>query len=719
MATTMAKNKSFDELDRIKQNIQNAYEADKPNFDTFNTFFRFVFVTSLTDTDTNINKRLKRPNIEVNETEAYVSRLRGEFSKNMPGIEVSGTDGAQVDPEMIKVVEGHIRHILDDANTKGNFEYNIYTDTLAGGFSSAKVYTDYSGEMSFNQDIYVRRTFDPTMTAYDPMAREDDKSDGEFCVELYPMRKADFEREFSDVSLDNVSYTTELAGFNWAYSTNNEDIIVVGDYYEKKKVRKKIVMLANGLVITMKQYKDYLKRHEMSGRIEQAIAIVGEPRMTTLTKIVRYRIMQTQILAFEETDYDSLPLVFFDGNSVMIKDTDNSSVRRVTRPVIYHAKGAQRMKNYAIQSLVNELENINQGQFIAAMESIPADNDIAEMYRNPQQANVLIYKQFMDDDTTKPLNPPQVLNRRNIPPEIMQTVQQSGMEMQKVLGAFDANLAKMTDKQTSGIAIQETVTLSNATAMPYVVGFFKGLQGVCNRILELIPKIYTTPRSIPVMGADGKKSFVLINQKGGMRLDYDKNALKIKIQPGPSFGAQKEKAFNAMVAMQQVSPPFTQFMAEEGMPELLDNLPDVRNIDILKDKSEKWSAQQKQIKAQMMKNQPPDPNVLFAQVEQEKNKGRMQVDMAKLQEETKQNQVENQIEMAKLAMERQKLQVEVAQSMAEIEKTKIEALVAIEKAKIDNEGKVMELVRKTIESSNKMENDNQKLQSQLAEKASE
>jgi hypothetical protein len=718
MATIMARDKSHDELERIKKNIENSYEYSKPNFDCFNTFCQFVFVTSITDTDTNINKRLKRPNVEVNEMEAYISRLRGEFSKNMPGLQVSGRDGAKADPQMIKVIEDHIRHILDDANKDG-FEYNIYTDTLAGGFSSAKVYTDYNGEMSFHQDIYLRRTFDPTMTGFDPMARKDDKSDGDFCFELYPMRVADFKREFPDVKLDNVSYTTELAGFNWAYSSNNEDIVIVGDYYEKKKTRKKIVMLANGLVVTMKRYKEYLKAHMMSGAIEQAIAIVGQPRMTTTTEIIRKRVMQTQILSAEETDYDSLPLVFFDGNSAYVKDTDNSSVHQVTRPVVYHAKGAQRTKNYAIQALVNELENINQGQFIAAMESIPADNDIAEMYRNPQQANVLIYKQFMDDDTTKPLNPPQVLNRRNIPPEIMQTVQQSGMWTQQVLGAFDSNLSKMTEKQVSGIAIQETVTLSNATAMPYVVGFFKGMQGVCNRILELIPKIYTTPRSIPLMSADGKKSYVLINQEGGMKLDYDKNALQIKIQPGPSFGAQKEKAFNAMVAMQQVSPPFAQFMAEEGMPEMLDNIPDVRNIDILKEKSEVWSENMKKMKAEMAKKQPPDPNVLFAQVEQEKNQGRFQVDMAKLQQESEQFKVDTRLELEKLGMERQKLQVEVAQTMAEIEKTKIEALVEIEKAKIDNEGKVMELVRKTIESSNKMENDNKKLQSQLAEKVSE
>ena len=42
-----------------------------------------------------------------------------------------------------------------------------------------------------------------------------------------------------------------------------------------------------------------------------------------------------------------LPLVFVDGSSVMVKTPKNGNVRQVCSPYVYHAKGAQRLKNFA------------------------------------------------------------------------------------------------------------------------------------------------------------------------------------------------------------------------------------------------------------------------------------------------------------------------------------------------------------------------------------
>ena len=42
-----------------------------------------------------------------------------------------------------------------------------------------------------------------------------------------------------------------------------------------------------------------------------------------------------------------LPLVFFDGNSVMITNEQGGQTQQMTRPYVYNAKGAQRLINFS------------------------------------------------------------------------------------------------------------------------------------------------------------------------------------------------------------------------------------------------------------------------------------------------------------------------------------------------------------------------------------
>jgi len=68
-------------------------------------------------------------------------------------LKLSPAEGVPVNQMVLDVVEGSIRHTLHDAN-KNSFSMRLYKDMLAGGFSVAKVWTDYASPMSFNQQIF-------------------------------------------------------------------------------------------------------------------------------------------------------------------------------------------------------------------------------------------------------------------------------------------------------------------------------------------------------------------------------------------------------------------------------------------------------------------------------------------------------------------------------------------------------------------------------------
>lgn len=689
------------ELKRIKQNVENSFQYFMNNYNRFNDYIRFVFITSMSDSDESLNKTLDRPSLEFNVLEAYISRLRGEFSKHIPSIEVSAKDGKKVDPQLIKVVEDHMRYILDEANKK-NLEYNCYTDTLAGGYSAVKVFTSYTGEMSFHQDINIRRVYDPTMVGFDNMAKEDDKSDGSYCFELYPMRKEDFEREFPDVDIKSVKFSTHFDSFSWAYRNNKEEIIIVCDYYEKKLKKEKIVRLASGDVLTMKDYNKLLVEWEEDGIIEQPPVIVGKPRTTHITSIVRYRMIEGQILEYTETDYTRLPIIFIDGNSVLMKNDNNSSVMQYTRPIVYQARGAQRMKNYAGQSLVNELETMVQHKWTVAKDAIPPM--YKDAYVNPQQASVLVYNAFKDDDPNIPLPPPSPVVRPPIPQEITQTFIGADAVVQSVLGTFDATLAKLTERDVSGIAIQESMTLSNASAMPYVVNFLKGMQSIANLILDLIPKVYVTPRTIPVLSVDGKKSYVSINQQGGMKFDYDKDAIQVKVEAGVNFNVQQQKALNQIIALMNASPIFGQFINAKGLNVLLDNV-EIRGVDQLRLMAEQFMQEMQQAQAAAAQQQKQDPNILFAQVESQKNQQRAQIEMMKLEQQKQKQEIDAQLEAANLELEKKKSQIELLRTLSEVQLNKVAAQVQVTKADTERATKAAEIALKASEHTNNVMKD--------------
>ena len=540
------------------------------------------------------------------------------------------------------MVTGHLKHIIDEANKVGT-EYQVYTDSLSGGFSVVKVWTEYAHDMSFNQVIRLGRVYDPVLTGFDPLARYSHKGDGNFCFELYPKLKEDFKREYPGIDVDKLSYVKAIDGFNWSYKNEKDEILLIADYYEKKKKKVRIVRLADGKSMSQDEYKKFLDDWQASGKIEVPPAITDE-RTTEREKIVRYQIIEDQVLSYEETDYKFLPLIFIDGNSIIIRNPNDSSVQQMCRPYVYQALGIQRLKNFAGQTLANELENMVQHKFMAAKESIPTEEEYMQAYRDVQQADILVYNAYNELFPDKQLPPPSVIPRVNVPQEIINTFVGTDNLTQNILGSFDMDIAKMNNSQTSGVALVEAATMNNSAAMPYIVGFLQGMNRVAELVLDLIPKYNKTPRTLPIVRPDGKRDYVRINDQQGIKLNYGENALNVRVEAGVNFSVQKSKALNQVIALMQASPLFAEFMNTEGLNILLDNI-EIKGIEQIKEMANQWMQQMKQMKQQQMEqmqNQ-PNPAMMKMQIEQAKTQqkgqemqGKLALDMAKLkQDQTK------------------------------------------------------------------------------------
>lgn len=672
------KKSALDSFDNIRGDVENGFLYFKKNYIVFNDFLRFVFKSSITTADRAVNNEIQKPNMEFNILEAFISRLCGEFSKMDPAFNVRAKEGVRlINPAVIELVEGHLKAAFCGSD-KNSLSYHLYRDILSGGYSVAKIFTDYANDMSFDQQIYIERVFDPTLTVFDPLARKTHKGDGRFACELFPKSAGEAEEIYGSDILKDVKFTrnANVNGFNWSYRNQKEDIILFGEYFRKKIKKAKILKLANGHSVTEKQYEAFLQKWEEAGIMEQA-PIVLKSRMTDLETIDMYTITGNKIVDHKETNFNMLPLVFFDGNSVIVRDTADSQAEQVIRPYVYHARDTQKMKNFAGQSLCNEIENLVQHKWIAPIEGIPANKDYQDAYVNMQKANVVLFNQWKDGDPNKPITPPREIMRAPIPPELTNTFTLADNTVQVILGSYDAALGA-NDNDISGIAIMQGAMHSNAAAMPYTMGFIAGWARCGEIYLNLLPKYFVTPRSIPVMEPNGKRTFKEINQKGGqgIKFDYDVSALEVSIEPGVNYEVQKQIALKTITTLMGVSESFKEFMNQNGLEVLLDNI-DIRGIDKLRYLVQQWMDDQKAAvaKAQEASQGQPTPEQIAA--------GQVQVAMQQVQVEADKVQATREGQQLKAQVDMSKASADDAIKNKEADIKFLEVMSKIQDADLD------------------------------------
>lgn len=666
-----------DNLGRIRKNVEKSREYFKDNYNRYHTSRNFVFNTSVSDDELVLLEALGKPQVEFNSLEAFISRLRGEFSKQEPSITVRPAHGMPANMQLIDLVEGHMRAILFEANNN-SMEYEVYTDLLSGGFSVMKCWTDYANPMSMDQVIKIGRVYDPTLCGFDPLARYSHKGDGMYCFELYPKSKEEFQQENPNIDVRDINCVRNMEGFNWSYANGKDDILLVCDYYEKKKKKTKIVKDITGKTRTMEDYKQMVEDWQKAGHLQPPPGIVGSPRMTEIEIICRYRLIENQILEYRETNYKYLPLVFVDGNSVVLRQPNNSSAQQMTRPYIYHAIGIQKLKNFAGQTLANELENMVMHKWKVAKESIPPE--YLPAYTDNQTPRIVVYNAFYNNDPTKPLPPPMEVARVPAPPEVSNTFATTDQMMQSILGAYDASLG-INNNQLSGVAIVEGATQSNSSAMPYVVGFLQGLNQLAQIIIDLLPKYITTPRTIPVVKKNGQRDYMPINQPGTMKMSYPDNALEVRVEAGVNFGIQKTRTLQQITAMMQSSEIFAQFMNEKGLKVLVKNM-EGKGMDELEGLADQFMIEMQQQKAKAQ-NQ-PNPVMMKMQLEQQK-----------FQATNQQNQIENQLKAADIANDAQSNDIERTRLMLQTHQAGVDDAVQFKKADTERFAKAVDLALAT------------------------
>ncbi len=244
--------------------------------------------------------------------------------------------------------------------------------------------------------------------------------------------------------------------------------------------------------------------------------------------------------------------------------------------------------------------------------------------------------------------------------------------MRRIIGIYDASLGAKSN-ETSGVAIRARDKQGDTGTVVYRDNFTRAVRQIGKIVIDLIPHVYDTQRTIRIMGEDGKIDLMQINQErdqAGMPIvnpetgepvvlnDMAAGAYDVIAEAGNSYATKREEASENMLAFMQAMPDVAPLVGD------------------LVAKVQDWPMADKF--ADRLRSALP-PQVLEAEKAKEAEESGQppQVDPAQAQ----QQQMQEQVQQAQLQAGMEELQNKTAEDQAKVRKANADA----DKAEADAE----------------------------------
>ncbi len=490
-----------------------------------------------------------RPCLTINKMKTFVHQVTNDQRQNRPAINVSPV-GDKSDPETAKMLKGLIRQIERQSNADVAYDTG-FDSAVSNGWGYWRVFTDYEDDDTFDQVIKIGRIRNPFRVYLDPDSQEPDGSDAKWGFISDLMLRTEFEDEWPDA--DPMAWSEGGVGDEYkAWSTTTH--IRIAEYFCVETEERNLIALTNGHVGWEDELAD-----ELMTQIQADPDLIQDERVVQVRKIKWYKLTAKDIL--EENDWAGkwIPIVKCIGDEVDIEG-------KVTYAgLVRDAKDAQRMYNFWVTSETEQVALAPIAPYIVEEGQIEGHE---ERWKN---ANRKAYPYLQYKGTSvggKPAPPPQRQQFAGPPAGVVQAKISAAQDMQATTGIrFDATLQERTYDE-SGKALRELKRTGDLGNFHYVDNLSRSLRHTGRILIDLIPKIYDTPRVLTILREDGSEERVKIDPTLGKphasqnlpdgrveRLynpklgDYD-----VAVTVGPSYATKRAEAADSMLAFMKAVP---------------------------------------------------------------------------------------------------------------------------------------------------------------------
>jgi hypothetical protein len=228
--------------------------------------------------------------------------------------------------------------------------------------------------------------------------------------------------------------------------------------------------------------------------------------------------------------------------------------------LIRFAKDPQRLLNYFRSTETELLALQPKAPYIAAEGQIEGYEQIWAK-ANRENYSVLPYKPTTVSGLAVPA--PQRQAFASPPTGVLQGAENAQRDMMATTGIYESSLGMRSNEQ-SGRAIMARQREGDVSTYHFIDNMTRAITHAGRILVDLIPKIYDTPRIVRILGEDGAEEMVQVNQPFAAKDDYGRAIEKIYdlstgrydvvVEAGASFSTKREEAAMSMMEMVKTNP---------------------------------------------------------------------------------------------------------------------------------------------------------------------
>lgn len=495
-------------------------------------------------------KKKHRPCLAINKLALFVQQQINAVREEGLGLKTIAVDDSDTDGAELR--NNLLQHVLQASRSEIATDL-AYEQALSGGFGFWRVTTGYESEVSFNQDIQIKRIENQFSTYVSPESRDPTGMDATEAITGEWLSKREFKAQYPKIEAVSADDESEASGWQ------DSDSVFIAEYYRIEWQTDTLYQLATGEAVLKSQLKDY------SGDL--GLQIVNE-RQTQTKKVMWYKCTRDTVLEQTEIKADFIPIILVVGSEKWVENT------RYYQSLIANAKDSQVLYNYARTLQAEQLRKAMNRPLLADAKSIQGYESYWEQANNPDLA-YLPYNST--DGNNNPLAPPRYADVYQGSPDLMREAMTTSDEMKAVTGIFDASLGAQSN-ETSGKAIMARQRQGNQANYHFLDNFKRSYEHMGRVILSMIPHYYDTARVVRITQENGEEKAVLINtpansplaQKyvnelkdlqpslNGLYNDLSVGKYDIRLSTGASYKTQREEARELLMELGRNNPQLMQ-----------------------------------------------------------------------------------------------------------------------------------------------------------------
>src|SRR5215471_2619773 len=379
----------------------------------------------------------------------------------------------------------HCLMVVNDAATEHQVQ---------GGIGWWRVNTEYEADDGFNVGLRIQRIRNAMSVWMDPDIQEVDGSDARFAFVVDDIARDEFATKYPQYKdrIPQGAWQGNVIHGGWL----DEHHVRIAEYFRRSEREDTLHLMPDGSTVRESELSQ-------AESIENVRMMSIRRRSTSQNVVEWYKIVGGTIVDRDVWTGRYIPLVRVIGEETVI---DGKLERKGHTRAL---KDPQRMYNYWSSSAVESVALQSKTPYIAAAESIEAFQGTWDT-ANTENYSVLPYNAL--DDQGRQLPPPQRAEPPQMPQAYMQGMAVAQQEMMLASGQYQPTMGQPSPQvETSGRAIALRQRAGDRATYHYIDNLAIAVRFTGRILIDLIPKVYDTPRVMQIVGADGTVDRIQLN----------------------------------------------------------------------------------------------------------------------------------------------------------------------------------------------------------------